>query len=439
MLQDVELNQRLQERYKLLFTKVVVPVMVVTTLFLVLSHWQPGNDRVFSGMVVIVVVAGLNVWLSLLKVIPTPWGAISARSDAFDTLRWCVNFPFDVYIAWSLNAHEAAAVIAWLLLTFGALTEVHQPRNKLITMGAAFSSFCVLVLWLYPTDLRTEVYLIACYLGLMFILWKLERYVAAEMAAVFAERLQRERVEREAEGLQREAAIGHSTRAINHEMNTLIGVARLSAERIGERQVGEATAKDVVRLEKALSYMERVSRLILDDLGSETVVKRRISLAELQDDLRLLLCNGVTHCQARLEFDFPANAADYWFEERMGSTYLILHNLAKNAYEAVVAKFDGQPGGVIRVSAAVEGERLVLAVYDNGVGMSAQQVEDIRRQVVVSSKIDGHGLGLQFVWRECVGNGFALAVESGEGEFCRFRVMIALSAHQKAVLNLMLL
>jgi signal transduction histidine kinase len=426
MLQDVELNQRLQERYKLLFTKVVVPVMVVTTLFLVLSHWQPGNDRVFSGMVVIAVVAGLNVWLSLLKAIPTPWGAISARSDTFDTLRWCVNFPFDVYIAWSLNAHEAAAVIAWLLLTFGALTEVHQPRNKLITVGAAFSSFCVLVFWLYPTDLRTEVYLIACYLGLVFILWKLERYVAAEMAAVFTERLQRERVEREAEGLQREAAIGHSTRAINHEMNTLIGVARLSAERIGERQVGEATAKDVVRLEKALSYMERVSRLILDDLGSETVAKRRISLAELQDDLRLLLCNGVTHCQARLEFDFPANAADYWFEERTGSTYLILHNLAKNAYEAVLAKFDGQPGGVIRVSAAVEGERLVLAVYDNGVGMSAQQVEDIRRQVVVSGKIDGHGLGLQFVWRECVGNGFQLAVESGEGEFSRFGVSVSL-------------
>lgn len=427
MLQDIELNQRLQERYKLLFTKVVVPVMVVTTLFLVLSHWQPGNDRVFSGMVVIAVVAGLNVWLSQLKAIPTPWGAIAARSDAFDTLRWCVNFPFDVYIAWSLNAHEAAAVIAWLLLTFGALTEVHQPRNKLITVGAAFSSFCVLVLWLYPTDLRTEVYLIACYLGLAFILWKLERYVAAEMAAVFAERLQRERVEREAEGLQREAAIGHSTRAINHEMNTLIGVARLSAERIGERQVGEDTAKDVVRLEKALSYMERVSRLILDDLGSESVAKRRISLAELQDDLRLLLCNGVTHCQARLEFDFPANAADYWFEERTGSTYLILHNLAKNAYEAVLAKFDGQPGGVIRVSAAVEGERLVLAVYDNGVGMSAQQVEDIRRQVVVSGKIEGHGLGLQFVWRECVGNGFALAVESGEGEFCRFSITAVLA------------
>lgn len=414
---DVVLQQRLEERYKRLFTRIVVPVMVVTTIFLVLSHWRQGNERVLSGMVVIVVVAGLNVFLSFLKTIPTSWGAISAHSDTFDTLRWCLNFPFDVYIAWSLNAHEAAAVIAWLMLTFGALTEVHQPRNKLITVGAASISFFVLVLWLYPTDLRTEIYLIACYLGMVFILWKLERYVAEEMAAVFAERLQRERVEREAEGLQREAAIGHSTRAINHELNTLIGVAGLSTERIRKQQAaGGDASKDLERLEKSLSYMSKVSQLVLDDLGSEKAVKRCISLAELEDDLRLLLCNGVTHCQTRLEFAFPPNAGDYWFEERTGSTYLILHNLAKNAYEAVLEKFGDQPGGLIRISARVEGERLELSVYDNGVGMSAEQVEDIRRQVGSTSKIDGHGLGLQFVQRECGLNQFKLRIIKNNGK-----------------------
>ncbi|MEB4590650.1 hypothetical protein VSS37_06645, partial [Candidatus Thiothrix sp. Deng01] len=364
---DVDLQQRLEERYKLLFTRIVVPVMVATTVFLVLSHWQPGNDRVLSGMVVIIAVAGLNVFLSLLKDIPTPWGVVSARSDTFDTIRWCVNFPFDVYIAWSLNAHEASAVIAWLTLTFGALTEVHRPRNKLITVGTAFASFCVLVLWLYPTDLRTEVYLIACYLGLTFILWKLERYVVEEMAAVFSERLQRERVEREAETLQREAAIGHSTRAINHELNTLIGVAGLSAERIRQRQKeGGDVSNDLDRLEKSISYMRKVSQLVLDDLGNEKAVRRCISLAELRDDLGLLLCNGVAHCQVRLEFDFPANAGDYWFEERTGSTYLILHNLAKNAYEAVQEKFGGELGGVIRISAHPADRQLRLMVYDNG-------------------------------------------------------------------------
>lgn len=427
MLQDVELNQRLQERYKQLFTQVVVPVMVATSLFLVLSHWESGNQRVLSGILVIILLVGLNVGLSLLPRIPTPWGDILPRSDAFDALRWCVNFPLDVYIVWSLNAHEAAAMIAWLLLTFGAMVDVHQPRYKLVTVSMAFASFCLLVLWFYPTDLRTQIYLLACYVGLVFILWKLERYVVQEMQQVFTERWQREQVEHEAAGLQREAAIGHSTRAINHELNTLIGVAGLSAERIRERQaLGLDTGKDMERLERSLSYMRKVSRLILDDLGSESATKRRISLAELQDDLRLLLCNGVTHCQARLEFDFPANVTDCWFEERTGSTYLILHNLAKNAHEAVTAKFDGQPGGVIRISAAVEGERLVLEVYDNGVGMSAQQVDDIRRQVVASGKVDGHGLGLQFVWRECVANGFGLAVDAEAGAFSRFRVSLVL-------------
>lgn len=415
---DVVLQQRLEERYKQLFTRIVVPVMVVTTIFLVLSHWRQGNERVLSGMVAIVVVAGLNVFLSYLKTIPSPWGAIPARSDTFDTLRWCLNFPFDVYIAWSLNAHEAAAVIAWLMLTFGALTEVHQPRNKLVTVGAAFISFCVLVLWLYPTDLRTEIYLIACYLGMVFILWKLERYVAEEMAEVFAERLQREQVEREAEGLQREAAIGHSTRAINHELNTLIGVAGLSAERIRQQQAtGGDASKDLERLEKSLSYMRKVSQLVLDDLGSEKALKRCISLAELEDDLRLLLCNGVTHCQARLELDFPPNAGDYWFEERTGSTYLILHNLVKNAYEAVLEKFGDQPGGLIRISAREEGEQLVLSVYDNGVGMSAEQVGR-------TSKIDGHGLGLIFMQKECIKSNFRFKIESKLNKHSRFIIAI---------------
>lgn len=424
-LQDVELNQRLQERYKHVFTRVVVPVMIATSLFLVISHWETTNQRIVIGLVMIVCLVAMNVTLSVLPRITTSWGNIEPRSDAFDALRWCVNFPIDLFIVWSLDAHEAAAMSAWLLLTFGAMVDVHRPRYKLITMSVAFISFCFLVLWFYPTDTRTQIYLIACYLGLIFILWKLERYVVQEMYQVFAERWQREKIEHEAEGLQRQAVIGYSTRAINHELNTLIGVATLSTERIRERQLaGLDTAKDIERLERSLSYMRKVSSLILDGLGSENAMKRQLSLAELQNDLRLLLCSGVVQCQARLEFDFPMNAADYWFEERTGSTYLILHNLAKNAHEAVKAKFGDHVGGIIRISATVEDNKLTLSVYDNGVGMTEQQVSNIRQQLITSTKLNGHGLGLQFVWRECQENGFELQVDSEKDEFSCFSVFI---------------
>ena len=425
VLQDVELNQRLQERYKRLFTQVVVPVMIATSVFLVVSHWESNNQRVATGIALIILLVTVNVALALLKRIPTPWGDILPRSDAFDTLRWCVNFPLDVFIVWSLDAHEAAAMIAWLLLTFGAMVDVHRPRYKLITVSVAFISFCFLVLWFYPTDVRTQTYLIACYLGLIFILWKLERYVVQEMVAVFAERWQREQVEQEAASLQRQAVIGYSTRAVNHELNTLIGVAALSTERIHERQLaGLDTAKDIERLERSLSYMRKVSSLILDGLGSEHALKRKLSLAELQNDLRLLLCSGVVHCQARLEFNFPPHAADYCFEERIGSTYLILHNLAKNAHEAVKAKFGEHVGGIIRISATLDNNKLTLSVYDNGIGMTQQQVSDIRKQLITSTKLDGHGLGLQFVWRECQANGFELNLESQQNEGSCFTITL---------------
>ncbi|QTR54126.1 ATP-binding protein [Thiothrix unzii] len=420
-----EVQQRLEERYKLLFTRVVVPVLAFAAVFLVAGHWNNDSKMLWQGLVAAIVLTLLNIALSLLQSIPTRWGEMRIRSDTFDTLRWCINFPFDVFILWSLGVQQAAATTIWLLLTFAAMVDVHKPRNKLVTIAAAFAGFCALVFWVFPTDWGTELYLVSCYLGLVFILWKLERYVAQEMAAVFTERGQRERVEREAETLQREAAIGHSTRAINHELNTLIGVARLSAERIRERQTNDTAEKDLQRLERALSYMAKVSALVLDDLGSQHATKRLLSLAELQDDLRLLLCNGVTHCHARLEFDFPPNAADYRFEERTGSTYLILHDLAKNAYEAVQEKFGEQPGGIIRISAAVEGEKLVLSVYDNGVGMTAQQVEDIRQQVATSSKVSGHGLGLQFVWRECSLNNFSLLMTARSNVNSNFSIIIA--------------
>ncbi len=192
---DTDLQQRLEERYKQLFTRVVVPVMSVVALMLIIPYWRTDDERVLSGLIVAIVVGGINFLLSFAKQIPTPWGAVRGRSDTFDTLRWCINFPFDAYIVWALELHEALAVIVWLILTFAAMADVHRPRNKLITASVASLSFCALVFWLYPTDLRTEIGLIISYFGLIFILWKLERYVAEEMEQVFAERMQRERIE----------------------------------------------------------------------------------------------------------------------------------------------------------------------------------------------------------------------------------------------------
>lgn len=398
--------------------------MMITSVFLVASHWDTGNDRIFSGIVAVCLIVVFNLTMLKVKKVPTPWGPIPARTDAFDSLRWCINFPIDIFIVWSIDANLASVVSIWLLLTFGAMTEVYARKYKLITVGAAFISLVVIIFGIYDVEWKTEVYLIACYLSLVFTLWKLQSYISDEMQRVLVEQIERKQVEDEAKNLQRDAAIGHSTRAINHELNTLIGVANMSTFLIQSKNQSEQIDKEIHRLSKSLSYMERVSSLILDGLGSRNATKRSLSLGELYDDLKLLLCVDTDYYLKQLTFDFPEEILGCQFQERTGSTYLILHNLVKNAHEAVYEKYGRSPEGVIQLQVSVGNDDIQISVFDNGVGMSAQKIVDIQQKSELSQKPGGHGLGMKFVTSECESNGMKLTIESKLGEYSLFTLKV---------------
>ena len=407
--------------------------MTVTNVFLIVSHWESDNDKVLSGLIVAGVVFAVSLLMMHIKEIPTPWGIIHGRSDVTDTLRWCINFPACIYIVWSINANLVSVVSIWLLLTFAAMTEVYNRKYKLITIGTAIISFLVLTLWIYQPELKTQIYVITCYLSMVFILWKLQQYISDEMLGALEEQIERKQIESEAKALQRDAAIGHSTRAINHELNTLIGVANMSTFQIEAKNNSAAITEEIERLNKSLSYMARVSSLILDGLGSRNAAKRIISLSELHDDLKLLLCLDSEYYLEQLHFDFPDNSADYEFEERTGSTYLIIHNLVKNSHEAVIAKYGRGPSGIIRIKAEIENGDIYVSVFDNGIGMSAQEIDDIHNQVSITTKLDGHGLGLKFVKSECVKNGMNVVISSVPNECSLFK--IEMPRHIKQTVN----
>ncbi len=244
------------------------------------------------------------------------------------------------------------------------------------------------------------------------------------MLRVLKEQIERKEIENEAEMLQRDAAIGHSTRAINHELNTLIGVANISTFQIEAKNKSSDITEEIERLNKSLSYMGRVSSLILDGLGSRHASKRIISLAELCDDLKLLLCLDSEFYLEQLRFEFPENAENYEFEERTGSTYLIIHNLVKNAYEAVLGRHGRAPSGVIKIKARIADDNIFLSVYDNGIGMSSQEIEEIHNQISITTKLDGHGLGLKFVKSECVKNGMDVVINSVPNQYSLFEIKV---------------
>ncbi|HHL18485.1 MAG TPA: HAMP domain-containing histidine kinase [Thiothrix sp.] len=419
----MSIEQRLQARYKRLFTRVVLQVMVVTSVFLFVSHFRLDSPRLLSGIIVLLLVVAINAYLSTRKQpIKTPFGYISCRSESIDTLRWCINFPLDVYIYWSLDVNPIIGPVIWILLTFGAMTEIYEPRNKLMALSVALMSFVFLVTVLSPTDLKTEIYLISCYLGLLYVFWSLERYIFDEMTLVYQGELQRTQLENEAAQLEHEAAVGRITRSLGHELSTLLSAANLSVE--GIQNSTNTVTKDVDRLKKSLAYMSHAATLILDDLGNHNTTIRQLSLAELLHDVRLLIVYDPNHVQIRFSINFPVDAEQYSFKERRGSTYLIISNLVKNAYEAVEEKFSNTSGGVITLSALCKANEIVLTVTDNGIGMSSRQLNDINHHLALSSKITGHGLGLQFVQRECQQNAFGFSVDSQLGIGSEFAVLL---------------
>ena len=172
----------MQARYKDLFNTIIIPVMIITDIFLIASYWDINNHQTHLGVFAVIFLVVFNLAQCLVKEIPTPWGPIKTRSETLDVFRWCVNLSTCMYIIWCLNIDEpAVSAFFLLLLTFGAMTEVYGAKHKLVTVGIAVFCFAILFYGIYDLDLKDRVYMTSCYLGLIFILWKLERLIFGEI------------------------------------------------------------------------------------------------------------------------------------------------------------------------------------------------------------------------------------------------------------------
>jgi hypothetical protein len=86
-------------------------------------------------------------------------------------------------------------------------------------------------------------------------------------------------------------------------------------------------------------------------------------------------------------------------------------NLVMNAVDAM----SGRKAGAVRVSTAVEGNRVALRVRDDGVGMSAEKIQQL---LADRQSLDGevHSLGFVFVRQTVAEFGGELAIESEIGQ-----------------------
>lgn len=172
-----------------------------------------------------------------------------------------------------------------------------------------------------------------------------------------------------------------------------------------------------------------INMMIVDDYG----VGQRSSkvLVELSRLLWYSLKNEDKFITVREEVECAKLYLDI-LSKRYPDLFTVRYDVSDSVLENLILKLSLQPlienavnhglipkesGGVVTVSVQPEGEQLRIAVTDNGVGMSAAHLEEVRQSVYSDMEMDSKHIGVKNVRQRIkllLGEAYELTIESEE-------------------------
>lgn len=210
--------------------------------------------------------------------------------------------------------------------------------------------------------------------------------------------------------------------ATTHDMKGILTPLKSSTESLlkllSEGQVDDKTLrKELTKIADRLAIMERLMEDMRTYSQATPPERRRERLIDMVNDAHVMV-KDVFKASDR---DGSAVKVKIKVPERITaevSRYQIvvsLANVLKNAYESFATGPDTFEAGRVSVSAKVIDEEVVeIVVRDTGMGLSKEELEDVRRFVPggTSKKMHGTGFGLPIARRKVIDHGGTLNIES---------------------------
>ncbi|MGA2059421.1 MAG: ATP-binding protein [Thermoguttaceae bacterium] len=108
-------------------------------------------------------------------------------------------------------------------------------------------------------------------------------------------------------------------------------------------------------------------------------------------------------------------------------------NVLKNAYEAVYDTDDGRPGHVSITAERVGDAEVRIVIRDNGIGVKADDLRELRAFVPgrTTKKGSGTGFGLPIVHRYIAAHGGAISIDSAENVGTTVSIVLPLESQQE--------
>ena len=210
-----------------------------------------------------------------------------------------------------------------------------------------------------------------------------------------------------------------------HDMKNLLGVLFGNMELVlsrltdaqrekSERAIGAIgkTSKDIMRfVENIMAYREDHAQFQLVDLKGV-----------IESIIRFCQSQGVFQ-NIRISFEAKP-ASSYGLKVREGQIQSVLVNLMVNAAEALAGQTTNKDKQIkIVLSPSDETNLIRIDITDNGPGIDPDIIQKMFK-TQITTKAEGHGIGLMSIKRIVESHGGEVAVESSLGEGSRFSVRL---------------
>ncbi|HZP30336.1 MAG TPA: ATP-binding protein [Acidimicrobiia bacterium] len=220
---------------------------------------------------------------------------------------------------------------------------------------------------------------------------------------------------------------------VSHELKTPIGAMELLAETVASsddievmRRLSEQLAREADRLARIVDDLLDLSLIEAQEAPTRDRIPVRVVVDEAVERVRsMALARNITLRVGRVTGDLAIDCDP-------AQVVSAVTNLLDNA---IKYSEDGQR---VEISAARDGDRVVIAVRDEGVGIPSRDLERIferfyRVDKARSRATGGTGLGLSIVRHVAQAHGGEVAVESIEGEGSTFRFILPLADNANGV------
>lgn len=230
--------------------------------------------------------------------------------------------------------------------------------------------------------------------------------IAANASTAIRLQMAREQHERE----ERLTTIGRLLSAVIHDLKTPLTVISGYVQLM---QTAESKKKRAEYAELALKQFDHISAMQREVLefarGERNVLVRKVYLQKFFDEVR----QAVEPQLKRENVDFVIDLQDKGtarFDE--GKILRVVHNLSRNAVEAMSPAGGRFSIRVTRVNKGEEDEELVLTFTDTGPGIPKEIEHRVFRSFVTANKKGGTGLGLAIVRKIADDHGGSVTVRS---------------------------